>query len=292
MGLPVIPVQHHLAHVVAAMVDNELEPPVLGLAWDGTGLGPDGTIWGGEALRVERGSYERLGWLRPFLLPGGDRAVREPRRSALGVLYALEGDRLFESHDPVLGLFEPGELPVLRSMLQRRVNAPTTSSAGRLFDAVAALAGLASHSRFEGEAAMALEFAAGPAEPTAAYPFGLCEANHHGRAVAVDWGPLVQEVRADRARGVPLARIATRFHDALAEIAVALAVRGGERRVVLSGGCFQNRRLTESALQRLRAAGFDVYWHRRVPPNDGGIAVGQAAWALGRLTRPATTSQG
>jgi hydrogenase maturation protein HypF len=285
MGLPVLAVQHHLAHVLAAMADNELEPPVLGLAWDGTGLGPDGTIWGGEALRVERDSWERVGWLRPFLLPGGDRAVREPRRSALGVLYALEGDRLFESDEPVLALFAPAELPVLRSMLQRRVNTPTTSSAGRLFDAVAALAGLASLHRFEGEAAMALEFAVGASEGHPAYPFELREANHHGRAVAVDWAPLIEEVRADRARGGGLRRIATRFHEALAEIAVALAVRTGERQVVLTGGCFQNRQLTERAVARLRAAGFEVHWHRRIPPNDGGIAAGQAVWALAELAR-------
>ncbi|HJS57821.1 MAG TPA: carbamoyltransferase HypF [Vicinamibacteria bacterium] len=273
-GRPVLAVQHHYAHVLAGMADNELAPPVLGVAWDGSGYGPDGTIWGGEFLRVGRWSFDRVARMKLFPLPGGERAVREPRRSALGALYALHGDRLFDDEaDPVLAPFLESERKLLRSMLRQGVNCPLTSSVGRLFDAVAALTGLRAVSQFEGQAAMALEFAIGDESGSGAYPFELVR---EGSGFVLDWGPALEEVRRDDRSGVAQGRIALRFHNTLAEMIVATAERAGERRVVLSGGCFQNRYLTERAIRRLRKAGLEPYWHQRIPPNDGGIAVGQA----------------
>jgi hydrogenase maturation protein HypF len=169
-------------------------------------------------------------------------------------------------------------------MLRRGLNCPRTSSVGRLFDGLAALCGLYPLAGFEGQAAMALEGAldpgAGPAEP---YPLPL---RLDGALPELDWGPLLQAARADLAAGVPVARISARFHAALAAGAAAMAGRAGESRVLLSGGCFQNRALTEGCLQALRAAGFEAYWHRQVPPNDGGLALGQA-WAALKAPRSA-----
>jgi hydrogenase maturation protein HypF len=275
-GLPVVGVQHHYAHVLACMAENGLQAPVLGVAWDGTGYGPDGTVWGGEFLRVDDTGYRRAGRLRRFRLPGGDAAIREPRRSAIGILHAMFGDKLFEMKDlmPVSD-FSGGELGILRTMLARGINAPLTSSAGRLFDAVAAITGGRQANRYEGQAAMELEYAAlGDAE---AYPFPLV--SEDGEIVA-DWGPAVERVIANVRTGVPVGRIAMAFHAGLANLIAAMAVRTGEKRVALTGGCFQNRLLTELAVRALTAAGCAPYWHQRVPPNDGGIALGQAVAAM------------
>jgi hydrogenase maturation protein HypF len=161
-GLPVLAVQHHLAHVSACMAEHGLEPPVLGVAWDGTGYGPDGTIWGGEFLLVAAGGWSRFAKLRPFRLPGGDKAIREPRRAALGLLYEAYGERAFEMSELApIAAFSRTELSVIRRMLARGVNAPITTSAGRLFDAFAALTGLRQICAYEGQAAIELEGAAG-----------------------------------------------------------------------------------------------------------------------------------
>jgi hydrogenase maturation protein HypF len=285
-GLPVVGVQHHHAHVLSCMAENHLHGPVLGVAWDGTGYGADHTVWGGEFLRVTETGYERSAHLRTFPLPGGDQAVKEPRRCALGLLYEILGEEVFARADlaPVRA-FAPGELAVMRTMLAKGVHSPRTSSAGRLFDAVAALTGLRQVTRFEGQAAMELEFALDGMEGDEAYdtPAG---------APVVDWSPLVEGIIDDAVRGAPAPRIAVRFHNAMVEVVVAIARRAGEARVVLTGGCFQNLYLLERAVRRLREEGFEPYWHRQVPPNDGGIAVGQivaAAHALGRRHEPADT---
>jgi hydrogenase maturation protein HypF len=276
-GLPVVGVQHHYAHVLACMAENELDEPVLGIAWDGTGFGLDGTVWGGEFLRVSGGTFSRTAHLRTFRLPGGDRAVREPRRAALGVLHALFGDDAFGMGrlEPVAA-FTARELKVLSRMLARGVNVPLTSSAGRLFDAVASLCGLHHRVRFEGQAAMALEFALAGVATDEAYPFACRPGDGTPDApVVVDWEAIVRGVLADVGAGVAIGRIAARFHNALAEMIVAVARHAGDLRVALSGGCFQNRYLTERTVTRLRAEGFRPYWHQRIPPNDGGIALGQ-----------------
>jgi hydrogenase maturation protein HypF len=279
-GLPVVAVQHHHAHVLSCMAENRLQGSVLGVSWDGTGYGPDHTAWGGEFLRVTGAGYERAAHLRTFPLPGGDRAVREPRRSALGLLYELLGGEVFGRLDlPPVQAFAPAELAVLRAMLTKGVHSPRTSSAGRLFDAVAAVTGLRQVTRFEGQAAIELEFALDGVATDQAYEVGDV------RSTVVDWSALVRAVLEDVDRGTPASVISARFHNALVAIIVAVAQRVGETRVVLTGGCFQNRYLLERAVRRLRWEGFEPYWHRQLPPNDGGIAVGQVLAAAQVLAR-------
>jgi hydrogenase maturation protein HypF len=293
--VPLVRVQHHHAHVAACMAEHGLAGPVLGLAWDGTGYGPDGTVWGGEALRCEAGSYRRVARLRSFPLPGGDRAVRQPRRSALGVLFEMLGDRAVEH---VAEWFRPSELETLLGMLERGLRCPRTSSMGRLFDAMAALSGLPRVISFEGQAAMALEFAAEPGVEEA-YPLPMVAAagdrgqgsevrgqpptgTSHQPLLEADWEPLVRAVLAERVAGEPVGRISARFHNALAEWAVAVARSAGCPQIALTGGCFQNALLTERVRKRLLKEGFAVLMHHRVPPGDGGIALGQVYVAANR----------
>jgi hydrogenase maturation protein HypF len=279
-GVPLVRVQHHHAHVAACMAEHRLDGPVLGLSWDGTGYGTDGTVWGGEALVCDGGDFVRAAHLRTFPLPGGDRAVREPRRAALGLLYEIMGDAATDWLHGDADRFSSYELKTLFAALDCSLNAPRTSSMGRLFDAVAALCGLPQVISFEGQAAMALEFAA-DSHVADAYPFPLSEA----MPAIADWEPMLRAVLADRAYGVPIGRIGARFHNALAELAVATAHRAGVPQVVLSGGCFQNALLSDSVRQRLCAAGFSVYTHRLVPPGDGGIALGQVFVAAQQMQR-------
>ena len=286
LGVPVVEVQHHVAHVAACLAENELDGPALGVAWDGTGYGPDGTVWGGEFLATDGRSFRRAATFRGFRLPGGERAIREPRRSAIGALFELAGADVASRRDlaPVRA-FDAAGLAVLVRMLERGLNAPMTSSVGRLFDAVAALLDLRQISTFEGQAAMELEFAvpAGDAPP-GDYGFDLTHGgggdDRWGAALVVDWRPTVAAILDDIGRGMPAGRIAARFHDTLAGIIVAVARRVDEPKVLLTGGCFQNRHLTERAVTRLEAAGFRPYWHQRVPPNDGGISLGQIVVAM------------
>jgi hydrogenase maturation protein HypF len=268
-GARFVPVQHHYAHVLSCMAENELQPPVLGVCWDGTGYGSDGTVWGGEFLRITGNGFERVAHWRSFRLPGGDRAVREPRRAALGLLHELVGDQAFLlGRLPTLGAFCEAELRLLRQMLARGVNAPLTSSVGRLFDAVASLLGLRQVASFEGQAAMAVEHAANTEAWGGAYKLSLCDG-------VLDWSPMVHDLLHDVDRHIPTATIASKFHQALVEGIVAVAREVGDQRVALTGGCFQNKFLTECAIRRLREEGFVPCWHQRVPPNDGGIALGQ-----------------
>jgi hydrogenase maturation protein HypF len=267
------------------MAENELDPPFLGVSWDGTGYGLDGTVWGGEFFLVTETSCERVAHLRQFRLPGGDRAVKEPRRTALGLLYEMFGEAAFAMADAApVQAFSPAELGLLKTMLARSLNSPLTSSVGRLFDAAASLAGLRQQVRFEGQAAMELEFALEGTATAEAYQLPL-RPGHAPRStlhapLLLDWSPMVEAILADLKRRVPIAQISARFHNALAEAIVAVAKRVGQPRVVLSGGCFQNRYLTERSVQRLQEEGFRPYWHQRVPPNDGGISLGQVVAAL------------
>ena len=264
LGVPVEEVQHHHAHIAACLAENGLDGPVLGIAWDGTGLGTDGTIWGGEFLVCTRADFHRAAWLRPFPLVGGDAAAREPRRAALGVL------REMASAHPPPG-FTPAELAVLDGMLRQGLNVVRTSSAGRLFDAAASLLGVCQVMAHEGQAAMRLEALAGDADGEA-YPFGWI-------GDALDWAPMVAAMLS---AGDPPAVAAARFHATLAEMMVAAAKRFELRDVCLSGGCFQNRRLLSAAMRRLREEGFSPWRHRDIPPNDAGICLGQLAVAAAR----------
>jgi hydrogenase maturation protein HypF len=281
-GLRLVPVQHHHAHLAACLADSAHPDPALGVTWDGTGYGPDGTVWGGEFLRGDADGFKRVAHLWPFRLPGGDAAAREPRRSALGLLWALGGERAWERSEVALHAFRPGELTTLAGMLRGGVHAPLTTSAGRLFDGVAALLGLHPRSDFEGQAAMALEYMADP-EVRDAYPIELAPAVD--LTLAFDWRPLLDALLEEVRRGVARGRIAARFHNALVNGIVEVARAVGEPAVALTGGCFQNRLLMERTAGRLEAAGFKVLMHRQVPPNDGGISLGQIAVAAARLRR-------
>ncbi len=260
---------------MACMAENELDAPVLGVSWDGTGYGPDGTIWGGEFLLIDQAAFTRAARFRQFRLPGSEASVREPRRTALGVLYDALGGKAFSRYElfPIRS-FAESELLVLRQMLEKGVHAPLTSSVGRLFDAVASLVGLRQKVRFEGQAAMELEFSL-PADSEGAYPFQVEEQ----APLIVDWRPMIAEVLLDVGRGQTIGAISARFHNFLVEAVVSVARKVGEQKVVLTGGCFQNRYLTERTVRRLQEEGFHPYWHQRVPPNDGGIALGQVVAA-------------
>jgi hydrogenase maturation protein HypF len=278
-GLPRVPVQHHHAHLASCLADNEAEGVALGVCWDGTGYGADGTVWGGEFLLGDASKFTRAAHLGPFRLPGGEAAVREPRRSALGLLVAAFGDEAFGRDEiaPVRA-FSVAERRVLKAMLERGTNSPWTTSAGRLFDAVASISGLGDRSEFEGQAAMALEFAA-DRSLRASYPMPLLG----GSPLVLDWKPLLAAVIEDVRRGTGVAPIAARFHNALTDGIVRVAEAVGCGKVALTGGCFQNRRLAESVDAALTSRGFRVLRHRQVPPNDGGIALGQIAVAAARL---------
>ena len=297
----IISVQHHIAHVLSCMAENEIAPPALGVSWDGTGYGLDGTVWGGEFFLVTDESVERIAHLRPFRLPGGDKAVKEPRRSALGLVHELssvQSDLSMQVHQKVACAFSPRELATLETMLAKKLNSPVTTSMGRLFDAVASLVNLRQQIRFEGQAAMELEFALDGVETDETYPVRIAECGLRNKKanegetnselrtpnskLVMDWSPMVEAILADVKSGIPIGVISAKFHNALAEGIVAVAKRAGQNRVVLSGGCFQNRYLTERAVRRLQAEGFRPYWHQRVPPNDGGIALGQVVAALRR----------
>ncbi|HET9606917.1 MAG TPA: carbamoyltransferase HypF [Nitrospira sp.] len=279
LAAPTYPVQHHWAHVLSCMAENEVEPPALGVSWDGTGYGTDGTIWGGEFLLARGGSFERVARFRQFPLPGGEAAIRQPSRTALGVLFEIWGESAFGRRDvSSVRDFLHDEIRVIRQMLARGLNAPVTSSAGRLFDAVASLIGLRHRTSFEGQAAMELEFAVQPGI-NACYAFAV----HDGSPLIVDWGSTIEAILGDVVSGRPAGEISAKFHNTLAEIVRAVALRVGEAKIVLTGGCFQNRHLTEACLQRLLDAGFRPYWHQRVPPNDGGISLGQVVAAAEAL---------
>lgn len=284
-GLPRVRVQHHQAHVAACAAENQLEGEYLGVSWDGTGYGLDGAIWGGEFFRVEGNQYKRIAHLRSFSLPGGDAAVREGWRSAASLIFEVVGkNAINESGMPQAcpersrrvspnvrdlgGTESRAANEQVLQMLERKINVVPTTSVGRLFDAIASITGVAQQNRFEGQAAMLLESKIGTLQTEEAYPLP-----------GGDWGPLILAVMADQRAAVALPLIAARFHNALVSWIVEVAAQSKMKQVVLSGGVFQNRYLTERAAATLESRGFEVYTHQRVPPNDGGIALGQAVMA-------------
>jgi hydrogenase maturation protein HypF len=278
--VPLERVQHHHAHIAAVIAEHALDGEVLGLAWDGTGLGTDGTLWGGEALRCNGRAAVRVSHLRPFRLPGGSAAIREPRRAALGLLHEA---KLSERGAPHLA-FSDGERAVLAQALRRGVNAPVTSSVGRLFDAVAALCGVRQICDFEGQAAIEWTALAERApKTTGGYTFTV---ETDG---VIDWRPLLEQLLEDQAQQVRVERIARRFHEGLVALALELAERHGLETVALGGGCFQNRLLVERISERLTSRGFRVAFPKRVPPSDGGISLGQA-WVACHDAVPSKTT--
>lgn len=276
--VPLAPIQHHAAHVAAIAAERDRSAaarPLLGLAWDGMGLGDDGALWGGELIWLDGARADRVAHLRPFALPGGETAIREPRRAALGLCAAGELPRAAAA-----AWFTPDELAAVEAALARRVNAPLTTSVGRLFDAVAALVGLRGRSRFEAEAASELEQIALD-EPDDVAPYAMPVASG-----LIDWIPTVREILDDRRAGTSVARIAARFHAALAAAAVDAVHATGHTEVALAGGCFQNARLVRDVTRRLAAAGITAITARELPPGDGGLAVGQTILAARRACVP------
>ena len=276
-GLPVVKVQHHHAHLAACMADNGLVGEVIGIIFDGTGYGLDGTVWGGEFLTGGYDGFSRAAHFRPVHLPGGDAAVREPWRMALSYLYQAVGDEAFDVDHPLLNRINTREKDIFRSMLERGINSPLTSSCGRLFDAVAALATLRQNVSYDGQAAIELEALAEESDDCGNYSF------RHTDHLQIDFSPLFPEILADLRTGTPTADIARRFHRTVADAAAAvcrqIAQSSGLDRVVLSGGVFQNRLVTEMLYTDLTYSGLQVFTHRLTPPNDGCIALGQAAVA-------------
>lgn len=272
-GDKIHPVQHHYAHILSCMAENDVSPPCLGICWDGTGYGTDKTIWGGEFLMIDQYDFSRLACFRRFKLPGGEKAVREPRRSAIGALYELYGTDVFEMADlpPIKGLGEI-EKKNIKKMLKQNVNSPVTSSAGRLFDAAASLCDIRQSCTFEGQAAMELEFVIDPDYRDISYDSAIVQ---NADPIIIDWLPILKELIADRRVGMPIGGISAKFHNAMANTIVAMAKIAKLPNVILSGGCFQNRYLSETAVRLLKKAGFIPWWHRRIPPNDGGLSLGQ-----------------
>ncbi len=281
MGLRMVRVQHHYAHVLSCMAEHgKGADSALGVAWDGTGLGSDGTIWGGEFLRVDDSGFNRLAHLRQFRLPGGDAAARDPWRSAVGVFYELYNERWVEEA-AAIGLDE-SEKSIIAQMLPGEVNSPLTSSAGRLFDCVAAILGLCRYSSFEGQAAIALETEAIKSDIESRYEFGIIES---GSTLQLDWKPVVTGILDDRRSSVSHSDIARKFHNSLVAVISALARRFGDSRIALTGGCFQNRLLAESSVIELQSCGLRPLLHSEIPANDGGLAVGQVIAASREIKR-------
>jgi hydrogenase maturation protein HypF len=277
--LPKIGVQHHHAHIASCMAEHGLRGKVIGVAFDGTGYGTDGKIWGGEVLVADYEGFQRRAHLRYVPLAGGDAAVRQPWRAALAYLADTFGSRVQFPHLAIWREVPEAQRRLVQGMIAKQVNTVETSSCGRLFDAVAALIGLRLETNFEGQAAIELEMTAADGVEQG-YPFGL-------EADIIDFRPAIKRIVADLRADVPLPMIAARFHNAVGDAAVEVCrrLRGetGIDRVCLSGGTFQNMRLLARTLAGLRRLGFEAFIHEQVPPNDGGIALGQLAIAAARL---------
>jgi len=273
-----IPVQHHHAHIVSCLAENGVEGPVIGVAFDGLGMGPQGELWGGEFLIATPEEFRRVGFIEPLLLPGGEKAVREGWRVAAACLLETRGPEGLRRES--LRLFPGRPVEALLKLVERKFNCPSVTSAGRLFDVVAALSGLCEASSYEGEAPMRLEqkYAARSSGPD--YRLPVIGSHAPWR---ISWRPLVDRILEDRADGADLSVISTRFHRGLAAavrtVCMNLRREFGLREVALSGGVFHNKVLCELVTGRLLADGFKVHLHREVPPGDGGISLGQAVIA-------------
>lgn len=273
-------VQHHHAHIVSCMVDNGIKGRVIGVAFDGTGYGLDGTIWGGEFLIADFAHFQRVAYLRPLPLPGGEAAIREPWRMAASYLYLVYGDDF-----PNLGIeftkrIDRSRLELIRRMIERRFNSPLTSSMGRLFDAVSSIVGIRDRVNYEGQAAVELEMVADE-DCGDEYAYGIADGGDG--ALIIETKSIIHGVVEDLKAEAKPATISAKFHNTIAHIILDVCMRIRERsglnRVALSGGVFQNMFLLGWVCPLLSGAGFEVYTHHQVPPNDGGISLGQVVIA-------------
>ena len=302
LGYPVIRVQHHYAHILSCMTENGCHDPVIGVAFDGTGYGTDGTIWGGEILLADYEDFTRFGSITPFLQIGGDASAKEGWRIAVSMIYGYTKDReLAWKIIEKLGLCNEQESKVQFTMADRKINAVISTSVGRLFDAVSAILGIRHQSSFEGEASMALEFAAEAYEQQKCEQFKYEQQNiMQGRDEKPDrlvyekeerfilnTRMLVQQIVEEKMQGADSSRLAYLFHQVLAEQITAACIEArsnsGRKKVALSGGVFQNRLLLCLTEEQLEQEGFEVLRHHMIPPNDGGITIGQAAYGMWRL---------
>jgi hydrogenase maturation protein HypF len=279
-----IAIQHHHAHIAACMAEHSLVGPVIGIAWDGTGYGPDSTLWGGEFLIADLHTYTRRAHLRTLPLPGGDTAIRQPWRTARSYLHDAFDGTIPPQLRPPASIPETS-LHTIDTMLQRHIQSIPTSSCGRLFDAVASILNLHQAVSFEGQAAITLEAIAD--NSTGAYPYTI----GHEDPIQIDLRPTLRQIAHDHLHAGPPGQISARFHNTLVAIANDIAHRlrttTGLNRVCLSGGCFQNARLLRGTIQALERNGFQVFHPQQLPANDGGIALGQAAIACAQLQRGA-----
>ncbi len=279
--IKLVPVQHHHAHIVSCMADNGVDTPVIGIAFDGTGFGTDGNIWGGEFLVADYQQFTRMGHLDYLPLPGGALAINKPYRIAAGYLLSLLGEDALNQDLPFLRQVDTVEIDIIKKQVERRINSPLTSSCGRLFDAISALIGVRGEIDYEGQAAIELEMTAyDEVDGTGYYPFSVVEQD--GLSI-VKLKDLFSAVVRDLQDGATKATISVKFHNTIArmvnELCQLLSDKTGITRVALSGGVFQNRLLLRKAVILLEASGFDVFTHRQVPTNDGGISLGQAVIA-------------
>ena len=289
LSVPLVPVQHHHAHVASCMAEHQLDGEVLGIAWDGAGYGTDGQVWGGEFLIASYRQFTRFASLRSFRLLGGEAAMKAPGRSAAAALWELMGETMVH-HDLPSWNMTGDQRAHLAALLRSGIASPWTTSMGRLFDTVASLTGLCAQASFEGQAAMAVQFAAEREWETGGgrvqgYPIELVTSESSDTKWMVDWRPMISAMLDDLRRGHGPKLITAGFHVGLAEGAVRVAQAAGLPRVVLTGGCFQNRLLLSLVRQRLERAGFTVYSHSLVPSNDGGLSLGQAVVAAYSISR-------
>jgi hydrogenase maturation protein HypF len=282
-----IGVQHHHAHIASVLAEHGLSGPVIGIAADGTGYGTDGAIWGCEILLADLCSFERLAHLAYVPLPGGEQAVRQPWRMAAVYLERTYGERFLALNIPFAQRLDRSTWRILTQMIERGLNSLPTSSLGRLFDAVAAILDLRDEVLYEGQAAIELEMLASSVPPDEQPPYPYAVLHPQQGPLQLDVAPLLAALVEDLQRGTERARIARRFHRSLAtmfaDLCRQLRERTGLAQVALSGGVFQNRLLLEALVSELQASGFAVYLNRRVPPNDGGLSLGQLAVAAARL---------
>ncbi len=283
-----IGVQHHHAHIASVLAEHGLNGPVIGIAADGTGFGTDGAVWGCEIMAADLTDFERLAHLAYIPLPGGERAVRQPWRMAAAYLAQTYGDAFLELDVPFTRQLDRSKWHILAQMIARGINSPQTSSLGRLFDAIAALIGLRNEVFYEGQAAIELEVLAWSEHGThakEAYPFVIREQT----PAILDVSPMIRAIVSDIQKGLSPLHIAHRFHRTIAELLAAAACEARERTglhsVALSGGVFQNRLLLETLIAQLEEMDFQVYINRRVPPNDGGLSLGQLAVAAARIQK-------
>jgi len=276
-GIERIPVQHHHAHLASCLAENDHDGDVIGIIFDGLGYGIDGNLWGGEFLVGGYRSFKRVGHFSHIPMPGGDAAVKEPFRMALSYLFRVYGESLPDI--PLVRAIPKKEMKLFRQMIEKQLNSPLTSSCGRLFDGVAALVGIRDTVSYEGQAALELEQAADPMVDDC-YPFNLVK---DAGGLCLCYEAMIPAIVDDILAGEPVSSISGKFHNTLANVVLSVTRRiwnqTGLETVALSGGVFQNKLLTERVVQSLRDDGFTVLTHSRVPPNDGGLALGQAVIA-------------